>query len=389
MDQSAPRLRFQILAATLTRMVINVAHRMIYPFLPAFSRGLGVPLESLTVILSVRGGLGMTSPLFGVIPDRLGRRSAMLIGLGIFCAGLALVAFIPAYYTFFAAIILVTVTKFIFDPALQAYLSDHVPYGQRGLVIALTEVGWSGAALIGFPVVGFLIARGGWQTPFWPLAGFGLLAGFVLWRIIPPDAPHPAHADVARPNHFAAVWLNPRVLAAMSLGLLASAANENLNAVYATWLEQTFKLSLQTLALSVAIALGFAELAGEGLVMSLADRWGKRRSIALGLAASVVAYFLLPFLNGYLPLALAGLFFIFIAFEFAIVTSISLMTELVPEARGTVMSGNVAFHAAGRMLGALLGGWLFHYGFFWNGAASALVNLIALGVIVFFVRERK
>ena len=389
MDKPAPRLRFQILAATLTRMVVNVAHRMIYPFLPAFSRGLGVPLESLTLILSVRGGLGMTSPFFGVIPDRLGRRSAMLIGLGIFCVGLALVALIPAYYTFFAAIILVTVTKFIFDPALQAYLSDRVPYEQRGLVIALTEVGWSGAALIGFPVVGFLIARGGWQTPFWPLAGLGLLAGLVLWRIIPPDAPYPTHADAERPNHFAAVWRSPRVLAAMSIGLLISAANENLNTVYAIWLEQTFKLSLQTLALSVAIALGFAELAGEGLVMSLADRWGKRRSIALGLAVSVVAYFLLPFLTGYLPLALAGLFFIFIAFEFAIVTSIPLMTELVPEARGAVMSSNVAGHSAGRMLGALLGGYVFRFGFLWNGAAAALLNLIALGVVVVFVRERR
>ena len=45
--QAAPRLRWQIVAATSARLVINTAHRMVYPFLPALSRGLGVPPEAL------------------------------------------------------------------------------------------------------------------------------------------------------------------------------------------------------------------------------------------------------------------------------------------------------------------------------------------------------
>ncbi len=391
---SVTRLRFQIIAATLARLVVNTAHRMVYPFLPAFSRGLGVPLEALTLVLSVRGGLGMTSPFFGLIPDRLGRRHAMLVGLLVFCAGLALVGLFPSYPAFFTAAVLVVASKFIFDPALQAYLGDRTPYERRGLVIALTEIGWSGAALVGLPLVGLMIARGGWQSPFLPLAGLGLVSGLALWQMIPPDGPHPARAaspanpGEARVNHLAAVWLNPRILAAMSIGLLTSGANECLNAVYGAWMEQTFGLPVAALGFSTTV-LGLAELAGEGLVMGLADRLGKRRSLAIGLAASIVAYLLLPFLSGRLALALAGLFFIYIAFEFAIVTSIPLMTELVPEARGVVMSGNVAFHSGGRMVGALVGGWVFRFGFLWIGAAAALLNLIALGVVIFFVRERK
>ncbi len=388
MHPPPPRFRYQMIAATLTRLIINIPHRMIYPFLPAFSRGLGVPLEAITLILSVRGGLGMTAPFFGIIPDRLGQRSAMLIGLGVFTGCLGLVAAFPSYATFFIAIIGIVIARFIFDPALQAYLSDRSAYSQRGLVIALTEIGWSGAALIGFPVVGFLIAWRGWQTPFWPLAGLGLAALVVMARLIPPTAPPVSPTATARPNQLALVWLNPRILAAMSVGLFTSAANELLNTVYALWLERTFNLSLQTLALAVAIALGVAELAGEGLVMSMVDRWGKRRSIAGGLAVSVIAYFLLPSFAHSLPLALAGLFFIFMAFEFSIVASIPLISELLPEARGTAMSSNAAFHMAGRMVGALLGGGLFQFGFIWTGVAAALMNLMALGVIVFFVRER-
>jgi predicted MFS family arabinose efflux permease len=103
----------------------------------------------------------------------------------------------------------------------------------------------------------------------------------------------------------------------------------------------------------------------------------------------VVAYLALPLLSSHLTLALAGLFFVFVAFEFTIVASIPLITELVPEARGAVMSANVAFHAAGRMLGVPLGSYLFGLGFLWNGVAASVLNLVTLGVIILFVRERK
>ncbi len=162
-------LRVQLVVATLARAVMNTAHRMVYALLPALSRGLGVPLEALTGLLSLRGALGMASPLFGGLPDRYGRRHAMLIGVAVFCAGVALVGVWPSYYAFAAYLILVVVAKFIFDPALQTYLGDRTPYARRGLVIAFTEIGWSGAALVGIPLAGLLIARAGWRAPFLPL----------------------------------------------------------------------------------------------------------------------------------------------------------------------------------------------------------------------------
>jgi len=315
-------------------------------------------------------------------------KKRMLIALVVFCAALALVGLFPHYLTFFASVILVMVAKFIFDPSLQAYLGDRTPYTRRGLVIALSELGWSGAALVGIPLAGLLIARGSWHSPFWPLMVLGLAALAGLWLVIPRDAPTPGQPRASTAGHLARIWRSPAVLAALSLGLLTSAANENLGVVYARWLEATFGLSVAGLGLSMTV-IGLAELVGEGLVMGLADRLGKRRAIALGLAASAAAYLALPFASDSLNLALGGLFVVFIAFEFTLVASLPMMTELVPEARGRVMSTNVAFHAAGRMVGALLGGYLFRYGFLWNGLAAVGINLLALAVIVLFVRERR
>lgn len=385
--RAAPRLRVQLVATTLTRVVINTAHRMVYPFLPALSRGLGMPFESLTALLSLRGALGVLSPAIGGLPDRFGRRKALLIGLLIFSVGLALPAVFPGWPAFVLFVVLVAVGKVIFDPALQAYLGDRTPYARRGLVMAFSELGWSGAALVGIPVAGLLIARSDWRAPFLPLAAAGLAAGAALWFIIPGDAPTPGQPGAAHPGHAGAIWRNPVVLAGLGMGLLISLGNENLSVVYATWLEQSFGLTVVVLGLSTTV-IGLAELAGEGLVMALSDRLGKRRVIAAGLVASAAAYLALPLAGTRLDLALGGLFFVFITFEFTVVAVLPLMTELVPSARGRVMTTNVAAFAAGRMLGDLVAGSLFHLGFVWIGLVSAASSVAALVILAAFVREQ-
>lgn len=384
MASSSP-LRFQLIAAVLARLVVNTAHRMFYPFLPEFSRGLGLPPTALFSILSIRNALGVTSPAFGLIPDRLGRKAAMLIGLGVFCIGLTVAGLWPLYSTLLAMAIALMITKFIFDPALLAYLGDRVPYAQRGLVIAITEMGWSGAALVGIPLVGWWIeTTGQWHAPFLPLAFLGFLTAVSLAWLIPVETAH-AQARTQRAP-WAAVWRNRRVLAALTMGLLVSMSQENFLAIYGVWLERDFGLPVVERGLTL-IVIGLAELAGEGLVMWLADRLGKRRALMLGLVLSATTALALPFLAGALGSALVGLGVMFVAFEFTIVASLPLMTELAPEARGTAMSANAASHALGRMGGVWLGSQLFALGLFWNGLATALLNLAGLYLVLYFVRE--
>jgi predicted MFS family arabinose efflux permease len=384
--RAAPHLRVQLVAATLARVVINTAHRMVYPFLPALGRGLGMPLETLTALLSLRGVIGVVSPALGGVPDRYGRRHTLLIGLAIFSIGLVLPGLFPGPAAFVLFVVLAAVGKVVFDPALQAYLGDRTPYARRGLVMAFSEISWSAAALIGIPLAGLLIARFDWRAPFLPLAAAGLAAGAALWFIIPSDAPTPGQPRAAGPRRLDAIWRNPLVLAGLSLGLLISLGNENLSVVYAAWLERSFGLTVAALGLSTTV-IGVAELAAEGLVMAFVDRLGKRRVIAVGLVASAAAYLALPLAGSHLELALVGLFFVFITFEFTVVATLPLMTELVPSARGRVMTSNVAALAAGRMLGDWIAGYLFHFGFFWIGLVSAASSVLALIILTLFVHE--
>lgn len=374
---SARPFALQLVAATLLRLVINTAFRMAYPFLPVFSRGLGLEPETLNGWLAGRSALGLFTPLLSFIPDRFGRRTAMLAGLALFVGGFSLAALWPSVWTVGAALVAGLFAKVLFDPALLAFLSDNTPYAQRGRTLAVSELGWSGAALVGFPAVGALMAVGGWHSPFVWLAVLGALGlGAVLW-LVPA---RPASALAAPPRLNARTWWQmvraPRVAWMMLTGALASAANEVLNVVYGRWLEGAFGLNVEQLGLTVT-AIGLAELTGEALVWLLADRLGKRRLVMVSLLANALAYACLPALAGSVWGAALGLFAVYFTFETLIVGSIPIVSELNPQARATLIGANMALIGLGRMAGALLGGPLFALGLGWTGGAAAGLCLLA------------
>jgi len=138
---------------------------------------------------------------------------------------------------------------------------------------------------------------------------------------------------------------------------------------------------------AASAVIGLAELSGEGLVGGLVDRIGKRRAVVVGVSLNVVACLLLPALNFHIESALIGLFIFFVTFEFAVVSAIPLMTELIPHARATLMAGYAAAFSAGRMIGALIGPTLFERGLLTNGIAAALLDVLALILLIAFVKQ--
>jgi predicted MFS family arabinose efflux permease len=175
-------------------------------------------------------------------------------------------------------------------------------------------------------------------------------------------------------------------LAGLAIGLLASCANETVNIVFGVWLEVSFGLKVAALGAAAAI-IGLSELSGEGLVIGLTDRLGKRRAVALGLVANGAAALLLPVLARTPTGALAGLFLFYITFEFTLVSSIPMMTELLPGARATLMSANISAISLGRVGGAALGLALFPLGIQANVGAVVILNAIGAAVLLAFIRE--
>lgn len=380
------RLRVQLAIFSVSRTVLNTGQRMVYPFLPSIARGLGVELGTVALVVTARSGLGILSPLAGSLADTRGRKQAMLAGLFLFALGMLLIGLRPIFAFFLIGLLLGGASKLFFDPAVQAYLGDRVQYARRGQAIAITELGWSAAFLVGVPLAGWLIDRSGhWYAPFPWVAVLAALCGIVVWGLVPSDS-RAAVQRIPLRRGLGSVLAHRSALAGMLISLLASASNEMITIVYGAWMEDAFALKVAALGAASAV-IGLAELSAEGLVVGVVDRLGKRRAVAWGLGLNALASLVLPWSGFAVTGALAGLFVFFLTFEFAVVSLIPLMTELVPQARATLMASNVAAFSAGRMLGALAGPLLFTAGLWANGIAAAGLNLIALSIVIWFLRQ--
>lgn len=382
------RLLPQLLALTAARLMLNTGLRMVYPFLPALARGVGVELTAVYRLVTLRNFAGLLSPLFGPLIERYGRKPLMIVAMLLFAVGCLLVVLWPAYWGLGATLIMISLAKVIFDPAMQAHIGDTVPYRQRGRALAVTELAWSGGLLLGAPLIGLAIQLWGWQSPFLWLGGLALATAVLLMRVL-PRLPHAAHRLLTLRSMAGVVRRHPVIWAAALYTLLAMAANEIFFIVYGDWMESNFGLALGALGLASAV-IGGSEIAGEISAGFLVDRFGKRPVVMTTGLLNALAYLALPFIGSSLVSALLALLLLFWFFEVTLVGGVPLLTELVPSARSVVMSVALGAGALGRALGSLIGPVVFARGGFGSsGLAAAGVMLLAVLVLALWVREGK
>jgi predicted MFS family arabinose efflux permease len=374
--------RIQLLIYTAIRVVLNTAHRMVYPFLSVFARGLGVDVSVISGLIANRAIFGSFIPFVIPFIEQRGRKFGMLLGLGCFVSAMGLVSFLPTVTSLGIALVLSLFGKAFFDPSLTAHIADRTPYAERGSAIAILEFAWSFAFILGVPAVGWLIARSGWASPFLIFTLLGS-AAFLYVAITLKNSVKLIVPDGGVFANIRAVFTSPVALVAISIGLMVSAANELVNVTFGVWLEDSFQLQIAALGAASAI-IGLSELGGEGLVFGFVDRLGKVRASGLGVIANCLAAVLLPIIGRTQTGALIGLFLFYITFEFTIVSIIPLITEVMPNARVTMLSFAGAGHSIGRGVGALLAPGLYAADFSYIMVMAVLFNLSGL-VAVWYV----
>ncbi len=368
---------------TLTRLVVSTAFRMVYPFLPALSRGLGVPVESVALAVSARSALGFLGPVLGAASDVRGRKKALVLALLVSGVSLSAISIVPNYLVFFMGMLISGGATVIVDSSIHAYIGDKIPYEKRGRAAAIVELGWSLAFVIGIPLVGWLMAREGWSAPFLWMGVAVLIAGglMILWvPELPPVSSSLKQLKVGVKEIF-------RILPLMGLllALVIVIANQLVSIVFGVWLEQVFNLQLEELGAASSI-IGIAGIAGVFVAIGFTDRLGKRKAIMIGLFVNSLSCFALPFASFQLWATLAVLFVFYLTFEFNLTSLLPLMSNLSTQARGAFMAATLATFSLGDSIGALVGPLLFNGGMLANAAVAILFNLIGLFLLQVFIK---
>lgn len=359
------------------RLVLNTARRFTYPFAPVLSRELGVPLTAITSLIAVNWSTSLLGVVFGPVADRLGYRKMMIIGLVLLAVGMLAGGLFPFYGVMIIALFLAGMGKIIFDPAVQAYISERVPYQRRGTAIGFIEISWAGSTLLGIPIIALLIDKVGWRSPFFAMGAMGIVGALAMVAFFPKIEKSESQPAAALPfaKMMQILLKDKPSLGAMGYVFFFSAAVDNLFVIYGAWLEKAFDVGIVALGLGTSV-IGVAELVGEIMVATISDRFGLKRVVTLGAMFCIITYGLLPFVSQSFYLALAALFVHFLIFEFTIISSVALCTELRPEMRATIIAGFFAAAGLGRIVGALMGGPI------WLTGGIVLTGMISAGLTV-------
>ena len=333
-------MRRLVLVIFSTRTVLNIGYRAVYPFLPFIAADLGVSFQSATEIVQARNLVGLTAPLFGPLSDHYGRRTMILAGLAISILACLTIGFVNSFVFAIIAIAVLNFGRALYEPAQQAYLGDRVPYAERGRAMSLSELSWSAASVAGLPLFGIVVQYLGWRTAFVLLGIAGLFVVALARLALPGDQNNNKPQRNVWSRAFGEIAHKPVALAVLLTSVLLMACNENVNIVYGEWMQGSFLLDAIALGF-VALAMGVAEFAGEFLSSIYVDRIGKHRLVGLTIILTGGAYVLLPLIGQNAIMGTLGLALVYFLFELTVVSTLPLITEVVPSARSTLMSLNL------------------------------------------------
>ena len=377
-----PEVRRALGLLTVGRLTSNSGYRFAPPFLAVIAGDLDVSLATLGAVVAVSELAGLAAPAIGRLADRLDRRHALIGGLLGVAAGSALAGAAPHPVVLAVALFALGWCKILFDAALLGWLADRVPYERRARVIALNETSWALSMLVGVPVMGLVTAAASWRWGFAIGALAMVLLAMMIARRVLPD-PHRAarHRDAGRQES-----TGRAALTRSGWGLVASlgammAAVQAVTVTFGSWLEERHGLGVVALA-GVTLGLGVVELSGALSVARVTDRWGKRRSVLVGTAVMIPAAALLAVGGDVLLLGMIALLAFIAGFEFAMVASVSLSTQLVPGQPAAGFGLMIGAGTLGRVAASYVATVLYEQAGMWLPAivASALVAVTTIGV---------
>lgn len=215
-----------------TGSLVNRLGTFAVPFLALYlTRERGFTVEQAGVVVSLYGaGVVVSGPLGGMLADRIGRRTALVLGLWAGAAAMLFLGFSQEPLWIRVAAFMLGVLGDLYRPAVAASISDVVPPQDRDRAFGLLFWGVNVGFAIAFPLGG-LAAQSGFFILFVVDALTTFLYGCLVWLKVPETRTQraPAHSALLsaapfRDIAFLNFWL-PSVLVTIvffqSLGALA------------------------------------------------------------------------------------------------------------------------------------------------------------------------
>lgn len=337
---------------------------IIIPNLAYYAKEIGATTTEIAILMSIYSGMQLLfAPIWGRLSDKHGRKPAILLGLLGNAAALIGFGLATDYAWLFIARSAAGIASAAVLPSVMAYVADVTTSEERG-----RGMGLMGAAMgLGFilgPAIGGIM--GSHDMPFFVAGGLSLLTFLFALALLPESLQKDPTGEVLGDRH---EWVSPREIFRQTT-LKSPLTPLFLVAFFSTFsfsgLEMTFPLFIEDKWdygeremgwMFMVMGAIVVPLQG-GLLGKLINKFGERRIILIGLLLNALGMALLltaySFASLTLYLTIAG-----IGNQLIRPTNTSWISKQTRIGQGAAIGIMDAFLSLGRILGPLLGGWLY------------------------------
>ncbi|MCU4990493.1 MFS transporter [Bacillus cereus] len=326
----------------------------------ALQKDWGLSTQEMGWIGSINSiGMAVGALVFGILSDKIGRKSVFIITLLLFSIGSGLTALTTTLAMFLVLRFLIGMGLGGELPVASTLVSESVEAHERGKIVVLLESFWAGGWLIAALISYFVIPKYGWEVAMVLSAVPALYALYLRWNL--PDSPKFQKVE-KRPSvieNIKSVWSGEYRRATIMLWILWFSVVFSYYGMF-LWLPSVMVLKGFSLIKSFqyVLIMTLAQLPGYFTAAWFIERLGRKFVLVTYLIGTACSAYLFGVAESLTVLIVAGMLL-----SFFNLGAWGALYAYTPEQYPTVIRGTgagmaAAFGRIGGILGPLLVGYL-------------------------------
>jgi Arabinose efflux permease len=216
---------FMIAVLALLQFTVILDFMVMSPLSAFLIPALHISTGQFGVVVSAYAfSAGISGLLAAGFADKYDRKKLLLFFYTGFLTGTVLCAVAPTYHFLLFARIITGLFGGVLSSVSMAIVTDLFKLEVRGRVMGFVQMAFAASQVLGIPIGLVLTNHFGWHSPFWLVAGFGLLLGIAIVLYMKPITGHlQLQHDRSPVQHLLkTVTFSPYILAFFTTTMLAT-----------------------------------------------------------------------------------------------------------------------------------------------------------------------
>lgn len=364
----------------LIQFTVAFEASFISPIIPYLSNHFNIK-ESSVIYLNMGFSLiGLMSPLFGMTADKYGKRRAIILGIISFLIGTIITGWSPSPLVFALGRTIIGIGNITVTASLMSYISDLIPYNQRGKAAGILRIAFATAILLSPIYSTKMVGYVNINYLYWSVSAitvFILLFSFKL-----PEDKNNVHDDCHTLNlkEVMSIMKNPISIKFLLAQFLLVISPIVMFSYLSIWLKNSFNLNQDNIGYIFTITAAGTVL-GVILAASFSDKIGKMKFAKVFFAAMTILLAPLPYLR-YLYLVIPLTFLYSVGLDGGWSAFQTVCSELYPKRRTVFMTLIYFVNSVCSLIFTIIGPSLFDFGGYklmiWIGTVTSILAVIII-----------